>query len=136
MDTLSHRGPYRELWITCQALCSPCAQKHPEHTGTSVSPSSSHLYPKGRVKALHTQAMFPRENVLRNLADKAFNRPICEALLDQRFFNGIGNYLRAEILFRSAGRPLAWAEGQVCPLLRLSMAPLHPLPLQAEDPSL
>ncbi|KAM6149456.1 endonuclease 8-like 1 isoform 1-T1 [Erethizon dorsatum] len=41
-----------------------------------------------------------RENVLRNLADKAFNGPICEALLDQRFFNGIGNYLRAEILFR------------------------------------
>ncbi|XP_037689306.1 endonuclease 8-like 1 isoform X5 [Choloepus didactylus] len=44
-----------------------------------------------------------RENVLRNLADKAFDRPICEALLDQRFFNGIGNYLRAEILHRSAG---------------------------------
>ncbi|XP_051690592.2 endonuclease 8-like 1 isoform X1 [Oryctolagus cuniculus] len=41
-----------------------------------------------------------RENVLRNLADKTFDRPICEALLDQRFFNGIGNYLRAEILFR------------------------------------
>ncbi|NXG32774.1 NEIL1 Endonuclease, partial [Dromaius novaehollandiae] len=41
-----------------------------------------------------------RENVLRNLADKAFNRPICEALLDQRYFNGIGNYLRAEILYR------------------------------------
>lgn len=49
--------------------------------------------------------MFPRENVLRNLADKAFNRPICEALLNQRFFNGIGNYLRAEILFRLAGGP-------------------------------
>nr|XP_023408697.1 endonuclease 8-like 1 isoform X3 [Loxodonta africana] len=41
-----------------------------------------------------------RENVLRNLADRAFDRPICEALLDQRFFNGIGNYLRAEILHR------------------------------------
>ncbi|XP_062946827.1 endonuclease 8-like 1 isoform X4 [Cynocephalus volans] len=41
-----------------------------------------------------------RENVLQNLADKAFDRPICEALLDQRFFNGIGNYLRAEILYR------------------------------------
>ncbi|KAM9183743.1 endonuclease 8-like 1 [Dugong dugon] len=41
-----------------------------------------------------------RENVLRNLADKAFDQPICEALLDQRFFNGIGNYLRAEILHR------------------------------------
>lgn len=38
--------------------------------------------------------------MLRNLADKAFDRPICEALLDQRFFNGIGNYLRAEILHR------------------------------------
>lgn len=38
--------------------------------------------------------------MLRNLSDKAFDRPICEALLDQRFFNGIGNYLRAEILYR------------------------------------
>ncbi|XP_051053495.1 endonuclease 8-like 1 isoform X1 [Phodopus roborovskii] len=47
-----------------------------------------------------------RDNVLRNLSDKAFDRPICEALLDQRFFNGIGNYLRAEILYRSAGRLL------------------------------
>ncbi|XP_038436957.1 endonuclease 8-like 1 isoform X1 [Canis lupus familiaris] len=41
-----------------------------------------------------------RENVLRNLAHKAFEQPICEALLDQRFLNGIGNYLRAEILHR------------------------------------
>ncbi|XP_038622898.1 endonuclease 8-like 1 isoform X2 [Tachyglossus aculeatus] len=41
-----------------------------------------------------------RENVLQNLEDKVFNKPICEALLDQRFFNGIGNYLRAEILYR------------------------------------
>ncbi|NXN94550.1 NEIL1 Endonuclease, partial [Rhinopomastus cyanomelas] len=42
-----------------------------------------------------------RENVLRNLDDRAFDRPICEALLNQKFFNGIGNYLRAEILYRS-----------------------------------
>ncbi|XP_060611791.2 endonuclease 8-like 1 [Anolis sagrei] len=42
-----------------------------------------------------------RENVLRNLSvDKAFERPICEALLNQKYFNGIGNYLRAEILHR------------------------------------
>ncbi|XP_020850344.1 endonuclease 8-like 1 isoform X1 [Phascolarctos cinereus] len=41
-----------------------------------------------------------RENVLQNLTDKAFDKPICEALLDQKFFNGIGNYLRAEILHR------------------------------------
>lgn len=75
-----------------------------------------------------------RENVLRNLADKAFDRPICEALLDQRFFNGIGNYLRAEILYRSAGRPRARGRPGVgwCALHSplLSMAPLHPLRLR------
>ncbi|MBN3307859.1 endonuclease 8-like 1 [Amia ocellicauda] len=41
-----------------------------------------------------------RENVLLNLLDRAFDRPICEALLNQKYFNGIGNYLRAEILYR------------------------------------
>ncbi|XP_078541227.1 endonuclease 8-like 1 isoform X2 [Lissotriton helveticus] len=41
-----------------------------------------------------------RENVLKNLQDKAFEKPICEALLNQKYFNGIGNYLRAEILYR------------------------------------
>lgn len=79
----------------------------------------------------HVPRLYPsRENVLRNLVDKAFDRPICEALLDQRFFNGIGNYLRAEILYQSAGRP--WAKGLgvdwVCPhstLLRMALS-LHP----------
>lgn len=62
----------------------------------------------GRQNGSYVPGLYPsRENVLRNLADKAFDRPICEALLDQRFFNGIGNYLRAEILYRSASRP--WA---------------------------
>ncbi|XP_076058242.1 endonuclease 8-like 1 isoform X2 [Oratosquilla oratoria] len=46
-----------------------------------------------------------RENVLNNLHDKAFNKAICEALLNQKFFNGIGNYLRAEILYRFSARP-------------------------------
>ncbi|XP_072881107.1 endonuclease 8-like 1 [Hemitrygon akajei] len=41
-----------------------------------------------------------RQNVLSNLSDKAFDKPICETLLNQKYFNGIGNYLRAEILFR------------------------------------
>ena len=34
-------------------------------------------------------------------------RPICEVMLDQRFFNGIGNYLRAEILHRAGIHPFA-----------------------------
>ncbi|XP_014902971.1 endonuclease 8-like 1 [Poecilia latipinna] len=41
-----------------------------------------------------------RENVLSHLSDRAFDRPICEVLLNQKYFNGIGNYLRAEILYR------------------------------------
>ncbi|NXP28384.1 NEIL1 Endonuclease, partial [Scytalopus superciliaris] len=41
-----------------------------------------------------------RENVLKNVDDRAFDVPICEALLNQKYFNGIGNYLRAEILYR------------------------------------
>lgn len=32
--------------------------------------------------------------------DKALNKPIYEVLMNQKYFNGIGNYLRAEILGR------------------------------------
>ncbi|XP_029290207.1 endonuclease 8-like 1 isoform X2 [Cottoperca gobio] len=41
-----------------------------------------------------------REKVVSRLSDRAFDKPICEVLLNQKYFNGIGNYLRAEILFR------------------------------------
>ncbi|MGH0150169.1 UNVERIFIED_CONTAM: hypothetical protein FKN15_022367 [Acipenser sinensis] len=41
-----------------------------------------------------------RANVLSNLSDRDFDKPICEAMLNQKYFNGIGNYLRAEILYR------------------------------------
>ncbi|KAK2917820.1 hypothetical protein Q8A73_004566 [Channa argus] len=41
-----------------------------------------------------------RENVVSHLSDRVFDRPICEVLLNQKYFNGIGNYLRAEILYR------------------------------------
>nr|XP_012590892.1 endonuclease 8-like 1 isoform X2 [Microcebus murinus] len=64
-----------------------------------------------------------RENVLRNLADKAFDRPICEALLDQRFFNGIGNYLRAEILFRLRIPPFEKARTVLEALQRRRLSP-------------
>ena len=39
-----------------------------------------------------------RQNVLDNLKNAAFNKAICETLLNQKFFNGIGNYLRLVIL--------------------------------------
>jgi endonuclease VIII-like 1 len=45
-----------------------------------------------------------RKNIVDNLEDPAFKqKAICEVLLNQKFFNGIGNYLRAEILFRWVG---------------------------------
>jgi endonuclease VIII-like 1 len=39
------------------------------------------------------------ENVKSNLHRKDFDGPICEVLLNQKYFNGIGNYLRSTILY-------------------------------------
>ena len=50
-----------------------------------------------------------RQNVLDNLEAATFNKPICETMLDQKYFNGIGNYLRAEILFRANVKPFSQA---------------------------
>lgn len=41
-----------------------------------------------------------RTNILENLEDPAFGKAMCEIMLNQKYFNGVGNYLRAEILFR------------------------------------
>ncbi|XP_075064260.1 endonuclease 8-like 1 [Mixophyes fleayi] len=54
----------------------------------------------GRGPCVMTEYEKFRANILSNLSDKAFDKPICEALLNQKYFNGIGNYLRSEILFR------------------------------------
>lgn len=40
-----------------------------------------------------------KDRILKNINNKAFNKPICEALLNQEYFNGIGNYLRSTILY-------------------------------------
>jgi len=39
-------------------------------------------------------------NIKTNLHKRDFDKPICETLMNQKYFNGIGNYLRAEILYR------------------------------------
>jgi endonuclease VIII-like 1 len=46
-----------------------------------------------------------KENVLSNLDKKEFNKPIHLVLMNQKYFNGIGNYLRAEILFHASQDP-------------------------------
>lgn len=40
-----------------------------------------------------------RQNIINNLEKKAFDKPIYEVLLNQAYFNGIGNYLRSTILY-------------------------------------
>jgi len=43
-----------------------------------------------------------RQHILKGLekSNKTFQKPILEVTMDQKWFNGIGNYLRAEILYR------------------------------------
>jgi len=42
-----------------------------------------------------------RKDILENLMkDKIFQKPIYEVMMNQKYFNGVGNYLRAEILGR------------------------------------
>jgi len=40
-----------------------------------------------------------KQNILNNLNKKAFDKPVYETLLNQEYFNGIGNYLRSTILY-------------------------------------
>lgn len=56
-------------------------------------------------------------NVLNNLNHKDFQKPIHEVLMNQRWFNGIGNYLRAEILYRVNVDPFMSAKSAIiqCP---------------------
>jgi endonuclease VIII-like 1 len=39
-------------------------------------------------------------NVMNNLDRRDFSKPLHEVLMNQKYFNGIGNYLRAEIVYR------------------------------------
>lgn len=40
-----------------------------------------------------------KSKVLDNIEKRAFDKPICEVLLNQEYFNGIGNYLRSTIMY-------------------------------------
>jgi hypothetical protein len=60
-----------------------------------------------------------RQNILSSLTteDHVWGRPICEVLLDQRFFNGVGNYVRAELLWAAKVPPFVSARSVLAPLL-------------------
>jgi len=57
-----------------------------------------------------------RNNVLTHIDKRVFDKPICELLNDQNYFNGIGNYLRAEILYRLKIPPFTQARKVLEPL--------------------
>lgn len=40
-------------------------------------------------------------HIMTNLTNRTFRKPLYEVLMDQKWFNGIGNYLRAEIIYRA-----------------------------------
>lgn len=46
-----------------------------------------------------------KRHILDNIHKKHFDKPIHLVLMDQRYFNGIGNYLRAEILYLAKQDP-------------------------------
>jgi len=46
-----------------------------------------------------------KENIVSNLHKKEFDKPIHLVLMNQQYCNGIGNYLRAEILYRALQDP-------------------------------
>ncbi len=40
-----------------------------------------------------------KDKILNNLNKKLFDKPICEVILNQEYFNGIGNYLRSTAIY-------------------------------------
>lgn len=50
-----------------------------------------------------------KQNVLNSLNNKVFENPIYEVLLDQRYFSGVGNYLRSTILYYMDKNPFTSA---------------------------
>ncbi|KAH3743406.1 uracil-DNA glycosylase [Pelomyxa schiedti] len=45
------------------------------------------------------------DNVMKHISHSDFKKQICEVMLNQKYFNGVGNYLRAEILHRANVNP-------------------------------
>jgi len=58
-----------------------------------------------------------RDNILANLEKPEFKKPICQVMLNQKYFNGVGNYLRAEVLFRLEVPPFSPAHEVLMPLV-------------------
>ena len=75
--------------------------------GMSLLLYGGYMGPKYKIGGFNTKRGFDivkdfdkfKNNVLDNLSAKVFDKPICEMLLDQRYFDGVGNYIRSTILY-------------------------------------
>jgi len=76
--------------------------------GMSILLYGGYLGPKFKVGGFNTKRGFDivkdfdkfKDNIVKNLTTKVFEKSICEVLLDQRYFDGVGAYLCSEILGR------------------------------------
>ncbi len=76
--------------------------------GMSLLLYGGYLGPKYKIGGFNTKRGFDvikdfdkfKDNILNNLGNKIFEKSICEVLLDQRYFDGVGAYLCSEILGR------------------------------------
>jgi endonuclease VIII-like 1 len=74
--------------------------------GMSLLLYGGYMGPKYKIGGFDTKRGFDiikdfdkfKQNVLSNINTKVFEKPICEVLLEQRYFDGVGNYLRSTIL--------------------------------------
>ena len=53
------------------------------------------------------------DKIRKNIDHKHFQVPICAALMNQNFFNGIGNYLRSTILYKANQNPFETAKDAI-----------------------
>ena len=56
---------------------------------------------------LYETALWKEKLRAQDFRDAAFDFPACEVLLDQSYFNGCGNWVRAEVLYRAKVPPFA-----------------------------
>jgi len=70
------------------------------------------------------------DNIDQRMSSKDFKKPIFEVMMNQKYFNGIGNYLRAEILYRAEIDPfMSTKEALLKNSQILNLC--HDIPLQA-----
>jgi len=85
--------------------------------GMSLLLYGGYMGPKYKIGGFDTKRGFDivkdfdkfKENVISNLNAKVFDKPICEVLLDQRYFDGVGAYLCSEIIGRLDINPFTQA---------------------------